>query len=135
MSKCVMSGSATEQWHWRVLFSDGEGGREPDRSSRLPNLVHSRSNFTSQNCDFLRATRNPGDLDIFLYHKEERIVRKGGLKMVRFQTRDPDQVNPSYLGISRRLPVYIDFGDFPNPSLGPNFNILVASRCDLRRGF
>ena len=85
MSKCVVSGSATEEWHWRVLFSDGHGGREPDRFPGLSNLRRSRrcgSAVISQNRDFLRVIRNPGDLDVFLYHQKGRVVR-GGLETVR----------------------------------------------------
>jgi hypothetical protein len=77
VSKLVVSGSATERWHWRVLFSGGRG-RESDGFSWVPDPGRPASGshiFTTlrQNRNFIRAVWNLGDLDVLLYHREQGI--------------------------------------------------------------
>ena len=127
MSKWIVSGSATEQWHWRVLFSDGHGGREPDRFPRLSNFRCSRRRsfaVTSENRDFLRAIRNRVDLDVSLYHKKRTCRKRSDSRLVILTERALP-----YLETSRHALGYIDLGYPLNPSWGPNF--LVVSRRDL----
>ena len=95
VSKYLVSGSATEQWHWRVLFGDGQGGGEPNRFCWLSNIRRSgRRSFavTTQNHDFFGSIRDLGVLDVVLY---TRNGERWGLKKVRSQVRDLDSVDSS----------------------------------------